>query len=128
MRPRIILLCLVTLALLATAGWMGVLDLLWKADHVHATPIIGAVVLIGLGFAWFGDWGNVFWVKESLPFLGLILTSYGIIVVGPAVLAGGNDNIIRASLIMALVPNCLAAAGFGWLRLVRRVCEPRHAD
>ena len=131
MKARLLTINLIGIALLAAAWFSGALGMLLSIDRVHASAVVGTVVLIGLGYAWAGKWGTVFWIKESLPFLGLLGTTFGAILVVPEFKTMGADETahwhVAGELIGALVSNLIAVAGYGWLRLVRRVCEPRHA-
>lgn len=123
MRPRLIVLNVIGVALLAAAWWAGVLGLLWTADRVHSAPIIGSVVVLGLFYAWAGKWDTVGWLGKLLPLFGLFLTSYGILTIAPASAGGGDYFAIRTMTIEALTPNCIAGVCVLWLMIVRRVCD-----
>lgn len=125
MRPRIALVCLITAALLAAAGWAGTLDVLPMADRVHSLPLVGGVLALALGYAWWGKWEAVGWLVLLMPFCGLVLTSFGILETFPEALAGADYNTMRAHTIAALTPNCIAGAAVVWLLILRRICEPR---
>jgi hypothetical protein len=98
-----------------------------RADRIHAVPVIGAVILIGLIAAWRGRWQTVDWIADKLPVLGLIGTVAGIIL---AISDIGAENLdtqrlkIFSEIGYSLVANLLGIAGFAWLSLTQRICQP----
>jgi len=115
-------------ALLAAAWSTGIVGMLLAADLVHAVPLFGGILLLAIGYAWFGRWEQVFWIAEQLPILGLICTTYGLLLAVPDLQGMGESGAahakVAAELISALVANLLGMVGLGWLRLVDRVCRP----
>lgn len=128
MRPRIALVCLITAALLAAAAWAGAGDLLLTADRVYAMPIIGGLVLIGIGFGWANDWDTTEWLADKLPVIGLIGTVLGVLLAirGVSTIDDATRLRIFTGVGEALVANLLGIAGYGWLSLLRRVCDVRR--
>lgn len=124
MRPRIVLVVLITAALLATAGWAGVLTPLLSADRVHSLPFVAGMVALGLANAWMSRWDAVKKFVTLIPFCSLALTGYGIILTYPEALAGVNYNTRIAHTVMALAPNCMAGAAAAWLFVLRWICKP----
>lgn len=125
MRARLLLVSLVGIALIAAAGWAGGLALLTQADHVYALPIIGGLVLIGMGFGWAEDWDTTEWLADKLPVIGLIGTVLGVLLAirGVSTIDDATRLRIFTGVGEALVANLLGIAGYGWLSLLRRVCD-----
>jgi hypothetical protein len=125
MRARLLLVSLVGLALLAAAAWAGGLGLLAEADHVYALPTIGGLVVIGTAFGWAEDWDTTEWLADKLPIIGLIGTVLGVLLAirGVATIDDATRLRIFTGVGEALVANLLGIAGYGWLSLLRRVCD-----
>ena len=130
MRPRLFALHVVAAGLVAALWLSGGGAMLLAADRFHALPVLGAVLLIGILFAWFRRWPDVEWIADLLPILGLIGTVTGFVLVamtgdwGSAV----GKTAIAKHVLLALVSNLGGIVGYAWLTLARRVCAIAGRD
>lgn len=124
MRARLAALHVVAAGLLVGAWLTGWLHLLLAADRFHALPVLGVVMLVGIWLASRRRWGDVEWLADLMPILGLIGTVVGFILTaatGDLTTAAGKTA-LAIDVLYALVSNLGGIVGYFWLTLVRKVC------
>lgn len=108
------------LAGLLFGAWMeNGLSLLLASDRFCAVPIIGLLVLAGLGLVLSGKRDSASWLADKIPAVGLILTVVGILYA----IKGGPSPTLVVDAGHALVGNLLGIAGYVWVEFVGRVCH-----
>jgi hypothetical protein len=126
-KPRVLLINLVGLCLLAAAWAAGGAGLVLNADRLHAAPAIAALTLLGVTLCWRGKWEAAEWLADKLPVIGLIGTVLGVLL---AIQDAQSMDLDAAKLQLfseigrSLVANLLGIAGYAWLSLVIKVCRP----
>ena len=124
MRARLAALHVVAAGLLVGAWLAGWLQILLDADRFHAIPVLGVVMLAGVWLACRRRWGDVEWLADMMPILGLIGTVAGFIftaATGDLSTAAGKTA-FAVHVLYALVSNLAGIVGYAWLTLVRKVC------
>lgn len=95
------------------------------ADDTYMCRAALGLTLIGTALAGFGRWDGVRWIANALPYVGLIGTTIGLVLLSEllGVDAGVDElrRLLAGGIGPALFPNMVAAFGYLWLSLLGRL-------
>lgn len=129
MRPRLVVLNVMILALGVAAWRAGLLDAFAAlgTQEIALLAALGVYFCVGLGAAFAGHWDRCEAVANALPAWGLACTGIGLLMAAAglhALTPAALSEVFRA-LVFAIAPNIVGVAGFAWLTAL---CDWRRAE